>query len=59
MTVEIKNLKTGNIITRNDVTEIIIKDEYIRIKLNKRIRNGEIAGMRFEGDMYEIVSIIR
>ena len=58
MTVEIKNLKTGTIITEKFVTEVNITDGRINLKYDRRIRTT-MVGKSVSMDMYAIESIIR
>lgn len=58
MTVEIKNLKMGNIIREKFVTDIHIDGEWIELKYDRRIRTT-ITGKKVPMDMYAVEAIIK
>ena len=58
MTVEIKNLKTGNIIKEKFVTDIHIDGEWISLEYDRRIRTT-LVGKRVPMDMYAVENMYR
>lgn len=57
MTVEIKNLKMGNIIREKFVTDIHIDGEWIELKYDRNIR-ATVTGKKVPMNMYVVESII-
>lgn len=58
MTVEIKNLKMGNIIKEKFVTDVHIDGEWITLEYDRRIRTT-MVGKKVPMDMYAIESVYK
>lgn len=58
MTVEIKNLKMGNIIKEKFVTDVHIDDKWITLEYDRRIRTT-MVGKKVPTDMYAIESVYK
>lgn len=57
MTVELKNLATGKVITEKFVTNVSVDGEVIRIRYDQRIRH--ITCKTLVMDQYAVVGVIK